>query len=592
MAGNIQQFEAGDLGLRPSEVGVEARAGTARRIGMFSNQQASAEEMLARSTEHLGGETQQLGRETAQLGSEKGAAMAAAGRAIGGGIVAAGDAAVSYLDNKQISEGSKAYAKLLQDTTQQWNDTVKTADPNNPHLARDFLENLDQRLADFKDNGFYTEGAQKWAEGHVEALRQHFAEKTQADMSSLAGLAAKDNARQTINTLTATVHGDPTSIDFALAALKSSTDGIVKSNPNLTGTTAGAVRSELMQTGAESIVKAAAIGYIDKTGQMPPWATDPKYSPYINATELQLFEKQAKAQQKANALVDKQTQVMNRQLADLQVHQGATKVITDNVSFDQQTGQPILKPQFFKDALDIARNNPNAPNAAETVRTMLNWGEAQQNKEAKPVDDPVVKQDLTDRLFNPDKPTTVIDLMKARAQGKISDHSFTAMKGLVDELEQSPLKGPVWQATAAAAKDALIVTLPGVPGKDMKGSESYASFMQSFIPQYIAKSRAGTLEPNALDVKDPNSMISKAMAPFKRTPAQRMQDFTLSIGGLGGSGLPPQKDIVSVTTTPAPVATSAPRPAAQKPPEKGFVKNGYEFLGGNPGEAANWKKVE
>jgi hypothetical protein len=28
--------------------------------------------------------------------------------------------------------------------------------------------------------------------------------------------------------------------------------------------------------------------------------------------------------------------------------------------------------------------------------------------------------------------------------------------------------------------------------------------MQSFVPQYLAKSRAGTLPPNALDTKDPN----------------------------------------------------------------------------------------
>jgi hypothetical protein len=535
MAGNIQQFNAGDLGLRPSEVGVEARAGTARRIGMFSNQQASAEELLARSTSHLGGETQQLGRQTAQLGSEVGASTAAAGRAIGSSIVAAGDVAVKYLDNRQISEGAKSYAQLLQETTNDWNNRIKTADPNNPSTASDFMSALDERLANFQNNGFYTENAQKWAEGHVEALRQHFAEKTQSDMATMAGLAAKENARQTVNTLTATVHGDPTSVDFALAALKSSTDGIIKSNPNLTGTAAASVRTELMQAGAESIVKAAAIGYIDKTGQMPKWVTDPKYSPYVNATELQMFEKQAKAQQKANAYYDKQTAVAERQLADLRVHQGATKVLTDNVSVDPNTGVPIVKPQFFKDALDIARKNPDAPSAAETVRTMLNWGEAQQNKEAKAVDDPTTKQDLTDRLFSPDKPTTVIDLMKARAAGKLSDHSFTSMKQMVDELEQTPLKGPVWQATAAAVKDALIVTLPGVPGKDMKGSEAYASFMQTFIPQYIAKSRAGTLEPNALDVKDPNSMISKAMAPFKRTPAERMKDFTASIGGLGAA---------------------------------------------------------
>jgi hypothetical protein len=213
--------------------------------------------------------------------------------------------------------------------------------------------------------------------------------------------------------------------------------------------------------------------------------------------------------------------------------------LSDNVSIDPQTGRPIIDPKFYSDALDIVRNNPGAPSAAAAVRTMFDWGESQQNKEVKAVDDPLVKQGLTDRLFDPTNPTTRIDLTKASAAGKLSDHSFQSMERLVTELETSPLKGPVWQATAAAAKDALIVSIPGAIGKDMKGTESYASFMQSFIPQYLAKSRAGTLEPNALDVKDPNSMISKAMAPFKRTAAQRMSDYVVSFGGLANVPEPP-----------------------------------------------------
>jgi hypothetical protein len=115
----------------------------------------------------------------------------------------------------------------------------------------------------------------------------------------------------------------------------------------------------------------------------------------------------------------------------------------------------------------------------------------------------------------------------------LSDHSFQTMERLVTELEQSPLKGPIWQSTIAAAKDSLIVSVPGLIGKDNKGVENYSSFMQSFVPQYLAKQRAGTLEPNALDLKDPNSMISKAMAPFKRTQADRMADYVNGAGGVG-----------------------------------------------------------
>jgi hypothetical protein len=226
--------------------------------------------------------------------------------------------------------------------------------------------------------------------------------------------------------------------------------------------------------------------------------------------------------------------------------------MTDNMSIDPQTGEVRLNPNFFHAALDIARNNPNAPSAAATARTMIDFGQSQQNKELKPVDDAATKTDLTDRMFSPDKPTTTLDLMKARADGKISDHSFQVMHGLVQELEQAPLKGPVWQDTIGAVKGQLILSGVGMPGKDITGETNYAKWAQTFIPQYLAQSRAGTLPPNALDVKDPKSLISQSMAPFQRTIQQRTQDYLSVLGGTGGTA--PSSTARAVSGVPVPAA--------------------------------------
>lgn len=527
---NIPQYDAGSLSLRPTEVGVEAAAGTARRVGGFFNQKASAEDTLARETSRLAGETEKLGSETGELGAEKGAALSSAGRAIGSGVTAVGDAAVKYLDNQQISKGSADFSSLMLSATKAWNDTVKNADPNDPTVGPKFLQGLNQQLNDFKTNGgFVTENGQKWAESHIDALRQHMAEKTLGDMSALAGQAAVVNHQQTINSLSATVHGDPASIDFALAALKSSTEGIISTNPNLTGTKAGEVRGELLQKGSESIIKSAAIGYIEKTGKMPDWVTDPKYSGFVNGAELQMFEKQAKAQARVDALTAKQTELATRQLNERKAEGEANKNLTDNVKLDPVSGRPIVGPDWFKRALDIAKM-PDAPQGL--ARTMMDWGEHQQNVKAESViDDAATKQQLTDRLFDPTNPTTRVDLMRAQVAGKLSNNSFTSMERLVTELETSPLKGPVWQDTAAAVKDELILSNVGLPGKDITGATNYAKWAQSFIPDYLAKSRAGTLPPNALDVKDPTSMISQSMAPFKRSVQQRSQDYLSVLSG-------------------------------------------------------------
>src|SRR5262249_31708516 len=129
---------------------------------------------------------------------------------------------------------------------------------------------------------------------HSAQLRQHLFQKTSADMATLAGQAAVVNTRQTVNGLSNTVRSDPSSMDFALRTLETSVDGMVGSSPNLTGVAAAKVRSEVVQRGKEEIIKSAAMGYIEKTGEVPAWATDPKYSPYINGTELKQFAQAAR----------------------------------------------------------------------------------------------------------------------------------------------------------------------------------------------------------------------------------------------------------------------------------------------------------
>ena len=245
--------------------------------------------------------------------------------------------------------------------------------------------------------------------------------------------------------------------------------------------------------------------------------------------------------------------------------------MSDNVVLDPSTGRPTIKPGYFRDALEVVKM-PNAPDGLG--RALIDWGEHQQNLKAEPtVSDPQVKKDLTDRLFDPNNPTTRVDLMKAQVAGKLSDHDFTSMERLTTELATAPLKGPVWQDTMAAVKNELIVSIPGIPGKDSVGTNNYASFAQTFIPQYLTKQRSGTLEPNALDVKDPNSMISKAMAPFKRTQAERMKDYIAAAGGLNLTGNSKTITGISVENAPAALPAVADRKAGQTyPTARGDMK--------------------
>jgi hypothetical protein len=502
---NIREDNApAGLGLNPTETGVDARLQVARRGGAFYNQAAEA--------------------------------MAGTGNRIASTVSDVGKVADDYMTHRDISQGAKDGTAIVANANTLWNEQAKKADPNNPATAQKFLtETLEPALDKFKE-GFTTERGQQWAEQFTDQYRKHMFEKTASDMSTLAGIAVQQNVHQTVNQLSSAAASDPSSLDFALKTIDHSIGGMTSSSPNLDATTSAQVNAQLTQQAKEAVVKAAVSGMITKNPNVDLDAIQKKYPEYIKGDEMRMFQKAAQTQAKIDTLQNKQLETYTRQTNERAAEHAANQVVVKNVAIDPQTSRPVIKPDFFSDALEIAKM-PDAP--AGMARALADWGEHQQNEKAQSViDDPQIKKDLTDRLFDSDKPTTRIDLMKAQVAGKLSNQSFEAMTRLVTELETSPLKGPVWDSTATAVKDALIVNVPGLPGKDSVGTANYATFMQTFIPQYLAKERAGTLAPNALDVKDPNSMISQAMAPFKRTQGQRMQDYVGAAGGIGAKPEP------------------------------------------------------
>jgi hypothetical protein len=435
---NIQEFDAGNLSLRPTEVGVEAAAGTARRVGMFSDQRAGAEEMLARETERLAGETSRLGSETATLGAEKGAALADTGRRVGSSIADAGDVAVKYLDHQQISQGAPAFALLMDQKTQEWNDTVKNADPNDPTVARKFLDNLEPDLTKFKEQGFYTEAGQNWAEAHVDALRQHLTETTQADMANKAKQATDVNLQQMSNSLSSNVYNDPSksNLDFSLAAMRSGLEGMLSSHPDLNAAQVGQARTELLQKNTEALIKSSAIGYVAKTGQLPPWINDPKYAPYINGAELKMFEKAAQVQDKANQWTQKQLETAQRKDIEVQSAAELSKNWTDNVKYDA-TGQVHVDPKAMQNVIDIETKYPGA-NTADSQH-MISFLRATQREQREVINsDQTVRGDLLQRFSSPDKVPTEQEILRAEVLHQLSPQDSREMLALQKAITQRP----------------------------------------------------------------------------------------------------------------------------------------------------------
>jgi hypothetical protein len=270
---NIQQYSNPLDVPHPTETGVNAVVQSARRAGAAFNEAADA--------------VHTVGDQNARMLSSS--------------IRSAGAVAVDYMEHREVSHGAAAYAGLNDQLTQKWNDAVKNADPNDPEVAQRFRENvLEPELEKFGQS-FFTEGAQKWAETRVQSLRNHMYEKTSADMGTLAAQSVTQNVHATRNALSNTAMTDPSSVPHLLEGIEGTVGAMVDSSPNLKGVAAAKARGELTEHMREEIVKAGAIGAIQKSGNPERTAEEwgAKYPQYISGSDLKALSANARQQLRA-----------------------------------------------------------------------------------------------------------------------------------------------------------------------------------------------------------------------------------------------------------------------------------------------------
>jgi hypothetical protein len=545
----IKEYTAENDKLRPSEVGAESFAQAARRVGAFYSQagevikqsaqdRARAAEALARSATARATAAGALAtEEKAKAGAESGL-VTTAGTAI--------EQAEAFAGHQEVSQGMKNFAQAQESLTKEWNQTFDkqaTADPNNRSIQGNFMQGRFEQWAQSYTKGFVTPQGRDWAEEQVNHLRNHLQEKTGADMSTMAGMAVKSNWDKTITSLTNTARADPSSVEMMVGAdgkpgqIDRMADDLVSTNPNLRGSQAAKFKIESVDAAKRGLIQAGALGIADQ-------AADPvaavrayaaRFPTLISAQDADAIAKAARTQQHVNAMEQREADAQQKRQDEQAVHVGANKNFQDNVNFDPATGVTTVKPEFYQRSLDLVKQNPNAPNAASTAKTYIDWAQSQQRNDQK-VTDPATQRSLYDGLFRADKPTTEIDILKAETEHKISSQDSQNLLKLHSALQDKTLKGPIWQDTMKAVHADLTGQLVNLPGAhDAVGEAAYAGFLQSFIPKYLEMERAGTLPANALDINNPKSLLSEAMAPFKRSPAQKMQQMMDQFGDLGGA---------------------------------------------------------
>ncbi len=394
---NIREQSApSNLGLNPTETGINATAAAARRIGTSYREAADAYGDL--------------------------------GQRIGSTIREVGDITVKYEDHREISAGAANFAKLQDNLTQLWNETAKTADPNDPAVAAKFREKVLEPALEQFQSSFNTERSQAFGEQKVQALRNHMFEKTSADMSTLAGIAVRKNISDTATSMSNTAITDPSSVPTLLSQVDHSVEGIVSSSPNMRAVDAARVHAEVSDAAKKAIVQAGAIGAIQKSGNPEATAEEwiKKYPTYISGAEAKTLSTNARQQIRARNYDEAQNRRREKEITTERSNEAANEYLVAVRSKD---------PKIMNDPTAVKILND--PNLTKTDKNnLLNYVD----RTLKPETNSRISQqtfvgllrDLRDPDADPDK--VMQKAWDARLKdpgqpGSMTEHDFNQMRG-------------------------------------------------------------------------------------------------------------------------------------------------------------------
>jgi len=354
----IRQYEAGDLTIRPDDRASSASANAARAVGA-------------------------LMQTAGNLQMDKG---------VGEVIRLGGKAVYDFTEARERSAGAATAAEMQHNLTKTWDQWVKDADPNDPELADKFRTTVMQPALDKWRESFWTEGGQQYADRTLAQTRDHFFQKTTADMSTLAGEAAALNARRATNLLTNMVKDDPSALTLAMTSLDDSVVAAVRSSPNITGTQAAKLVKGLKQEGMEAIVLAAVTGAIQRNPtEGVKLASDPRFAPFISGEKVKSLEAFARSEQRAARAEERYNEVAKERLEQKQ--SDATEI---DILKRIEAGEKVTK----ADMLDLP---PEQLNRQAKERLLSRMETMARREEALPAVSRPIYLDLSSRIRLPEE---------------------------------------------------------------------------------------------------------------------------------------------------------------------------------------------
>lgn len=553
----IEEFNPGNLALRPSELGVDATAAAARRIGGAYNQAAAAKEQ----TGHL----------------------------LGSGIASAGEAAVAIEDHREISTGAAKGVELFAGLVDSKDQAIKGIDPNDPAYGqkvdaavKQWREQQLEPALDQFSQGFNTQKSQAWAEHFVDQTRTHMWRESTADVASAAALGVKNTVRTAVNEATNTALQNPSSVDALLDLTEHSVGGIADSSP-IKGVAAAQMKTGLVEQAKEQIVKAGAIGAIQKSSDPEATAADwvKRYPKYINGAEAIQLGNNAREQIRARDADDHRKDVRAKQEA---------KDVSEEVADAYRTNIDSADPKIKDDATAVQVLND--PRLQPKDRANIIGYIKRQTKPETEVR--ISRQTTVDLLREMRDPDVDADKLMQRAwdarlmdpgkKGSMTESDFNSFRREMidrktpDGMALSQDRGEFFKKYASSIDVGMTLGTHSALGSQ----RMYQAEQDAIRQEKVLKSQGK--DPHQLYNSASPDFIGKPEALKKYQPTmQEIQKYDNDIrdGKMPGAAAKP-------VNGPA----ASPMKLISTPPAVGDIYKGYRFKGGDAHDSGNWEKVK
>lgn len=412
-----------------------------------------------------------------------------------------------YKGREETSALTNAYAQGFAQLTQNWNETIKSADPNDTSVADKWREQVLQPFLDTFGEDQSSSTAGRDLRQRLQAqMQMHFFDKTIADQSAMSGAAVQSNLEASGNALSAAAFADPSSFETSIKILDTAIDAQIASHA-VTASQAAQIRSQVRDTLAKQIASGAFYGLsnINPSAAIDE-LNDGKFLPYFNGSEVQSLTAHATEQERIRVSQEHSAQ----DWADKQAKkQYDAKVSEAQATLIQPDGSIAITPDYFS-KLKEASNLPGARMDPEGTRAAVNFGRAileEQESGGIVASDPHVYEDFGKRLLLPDNDATRLtsdEIYKARIDKRLSSKDATFYLSALKNLDEDPAR----KIAEKRYSEFLTAMKPVIAQSDMFGNilkPVMAQNWYTFQHDTRAKFEAAYKTGNWKDLLDPRS---------------------------------------------------------------------------------------